>query len=506
MKEKLSSMNCNARWIMLSVLLPAIAVLPTIAVGQNSERMVYDPADSTHGYYLAIPPRSGHTKGVLVLLCNYSGPESMLAETKLHNVAFNNDILTVMASLGMDLYADEPGVRRIETIVKDVMKRFSVDGSAFVMAGYDIAGAIALRYTEMSYEHPAEFSVHPKAVFGIDCPVDLFGFYHRCERTIKKNFYTGAVNDAKIYIDLMTKGAGGTIYDKPENYRHLTPFDTEDGSAGNEQYLRNVAVRLYFDTDIGWQLKTRRNGFVDTNIPDGSEMISRLMLLGNNDAEFMAAKQPGVRSNGTRNTNSYSIVDEVDCIHWIKKELNIFDGSFWVPPYKLAVPDGWSVERVSLPYEFAPNIGFNGVDDLRLTPDWGDPKGDGHWTYASLWWLNGDQKFDEDVIRKFLITYLEGLSRWLGGKAAASVTWSVDPVIKKIKTEEGDRETYSGTISLINFATLQPITLNCLIHKKDCPAAAGHTAILAEISPKPAGNAFWEILHHINKSFDCMNK
>jgi hypothetical protein len=492
-------MNRNARLLMLSVLLPAIAIC------QNTERTVFDPADSTNGYYLVVPPRSGHPKGVLVLLCSYSGPESMLAETKLHNVAFNNDILTVMASLGREVYADEPAVRRIGSIVKDVMKRFSIDSSEFALAGYDVAGDVALRYTEMTYEHPAEFSVHPKAVFGIDCPVDLFGFYRRCERTIKKNYYKGAVNDANIYIDLMTKGAGGTIYDKPENYRRLTPFDTEGGLAGNEQYLRNVAVRLYFDTDIGWQLKAKRNGFDDTNIPDGSEMISRLMLLGNKDAEFMAAKQPGMRSNGTRNTSSYSIVDEVDCIHWIKKELDIFDLSLWVPPYKLAVPDGWSVERVPLPYDFAPDIPFKGVDDLRLTPDWADPKGDGHWTYASLWWLDGDQKLDADVIRKFLIIYLEGLSQWLGGKAAATVTWSVNPILKKIKTGGGDQETYSGTVSLINFATLQPITLNCLIHKKIC-SATGHTALLAEISPKPAGNAFWDVLHNINKSFDCMNK
>jgi hypothetical protein len=490
-------MNRNARFLMLFILLPAIAVC------QNSEKIVFDPADSTHGYYLAVPPRSGYPRGVLVLLCSYNGPENMLAETKLHNVAYNNDILTVMASTGLEVLADEPAVRRIESIVRDVMKRFSVDSSKFALAGYDIAGDIALRYTEMSYEHPAEFSVHPKAVFGIDCPVDLFGFYHRCERTIKKN-YKGAVDDAKGYIKLMTKSAGGTIYDKPEIYRRLTPFDMDNGSSGNEQYLRNVAVRLYFDMDIDWQLKTRRNSFYDTNIPDGSEMISRLMLLGDKDAEFMAAKQPGVRSNGTRNTSSYSIVDEVDCIHWIKKELDIFDLSLWVPPYKLAIPDGWSVERVPLPYYFAPTVPFKGVDDLRLTPDWGDPKGDGHWTYASLWWLDGDQKLDAEVLRNFLIIYLDGLSRNLGGKAAATVNWAVNPVLKKIKTEEGDQETYSGTISLINFATLQPIVLNCLIHRKIC-SAAGHTALLAEISPKPAGNAFWDVLHFVNKSFDCMN-
>jgi hypothetical protein len=428
----------------------------------------------------------------------------MLAETKLHNVAFNNDLLTVMASMGPEVCADEAAVRRLESILRDVKKRFSIDSSKFALAGYDVAGNIALRYTEMCYEHPDQFSEQPKAVFGIDCPVDLFGLYRRCERTIHKNYYRAAVSDARLYLNLLKKGAGGTVQEKPDMYRRLTPFESQGDSAGHEQYLKQVPVRLYFDTDIGWQLKTKRNGYYDTNIPDGSEMISRLMLLGNKDAEFLASKQPGVRSNGSRNPSSYSIVDEVDCIHWIKKELEIFDPGFWVPPYQLAVPEGWNVERVALPYSFAPDVAFQGVDDLRLTPDWGDPKGDGHWTYASLWWLKEDQLLDPAILRNFLILYLKGLSQNLGGTAAAKVDWSVDPEINKIKTEVGDRETYSGTIRLINFATLQPITLNCLFHRKACPTS-DHTILLGEISPKPLGTSYWNVLDGINKSFDCKN-
>ena len=80
----------------------------------------------------------------------------------------------------------------------------------------------------------------------------------------------------------------------------------------------NVPVRLYYDTDIEWQLKNRRNSFYDTKMADGSELINRLLLAGNNEAEFIASKQPGLRSNGMRHPNSISIVNEVECIHWIK--------------------------------------------------------------------------------------------------------------------------------------------------------------------------------------------
>jgi hypothetical protein len=46
------------------------------------------------------------------------------------------------------------------------------------------------------------------------------------------------------------------------------------------------------------------------------------MLMGNERAEFMTSKQPGMRSNGTRHPHSWSIVDEVECIQWT---LKLFD-------------------------------------------------------------------------------------------------------------------------------------------------------------------------------------
>ena len=78
----------------------------------------------------------------------------------------------------------------------------------------------------------------------------------------------------------MTK-ENGTIYNNSDRYKFLSPFYMEGKSAGNEQYLKNVAVRLYYDIDIEWQLKNRRNSFYDTKMADGSELIKQLLLSGN---------------------------------------------------------------------------------------------------------------------------------------------------------------------------------------------------------------------------------
>ena len=80
-----------------------------------------------------------------------------------------------------------------------------------------------------------------------------------------------------------------------------------------------MAVRVYEDIDVEWQLKERRRSLYDTNILNASELINRLLLSGNNKAEFKTSKQPGQRSNGMRHPHSWSIVDEVECIQWAIK-------------------------------------------------------------------------------------------------------------------------------------------------------------------------------------------
>ncbi len=489
----------NSKTFPLIILI--LILLPFYSFCQDIEKIVFDVKDSTDGHYLAIQPRSKNSKGVVVLLTSFLPPENVLSETKLHNVAYANDILTIVVSTRQKLYADSSVVNRLQAILKDVTKRFSVDPSRFALAGYDEAGNIALRYTELTYENPNQFVVQPKAVFGIDSPVDLFGLWHWAERQIKKNYWPGTVGDSKYYIDTMTK-ENGTIYDNVDRYKFLSPFYREGQDIGNEQYLANVPVRLYYDIDIDWQLKNRRNSVYDTKIPDGSELINRLLLLGNSKAELVASKQPGLRSNGMRHPNSFSIVDEVECIHWIKRSLNIFDENTWIPPYTLIIPTGWGVEHFSLPPDFASQISYKGVEEIRFAPGWGDVKSEEHWSYSFLWWLDGTPKVDAAILQSNLTAYYSGLvARNIASKnIPANKIVPTISAIKKIKTTSEDLATYSGTIRMLDYHAQEPIVLNCMIHVKDIKTA-NHSAVYFEISPKPFSHVVWKKMNEIGDSF-----
>ena len=54
------------------------------------------------------------------------------------------------------------------------------------------------------------------------------------------------------------------------------------------------------------------------NALDQSAMINFLHRAGNEKAEFINAYKKGYRLDGTRHPHSWSIVDAVDCINWIK--------------------------------------------------------------------------------------------------------------------------------------------------------------------------------------------
>jgi len=101
---------------------------------------------------------------VIVLLTSFYSAEALMTETKLHSVASTNDLLTVVAPMKQKLYADSFSIYRINRLIKDVQKRYAPDPLKFALAGYDEAGNIALRYTELSYQHPTQYPVQPNSL------------------------------------------------------------------------------------------------------------------------------------------------------------------------------------------------------------------------------------------------------------------------------------------------------------------------------------------------------
>ncbi|CAM4206327.1 hypothetical protein [Zobellia nedashkovskayae] len=293
-----------------------------IGSSQAIEKIVLDEEDETSGYYLAVVPTENKIEGVLVLLPGFGQKaEAIFPETQLHKEAYENNILTIGFAAGSRLLLDQGIQKKFTEVLQDVIERFSVDKGRFVIGGFSAGGTIALRYTELCLELPENYPIEPIGVFVVDSPIDVFCLWEGFEETIKNNNSEIAVQEAEYVTDLLASRYG-VPRENSSVYAKMNPFsmNTEYGEK-NEVHLKNIAVRTYHDVDIAWRLQNRFQSAKNQNFIATSELIKRLLILGNEQAEFIQTLGTGYRSDGQRHPHSWSIIDEAECIEWVKSIL-----------------------------------------------------------------------------------------------------------------------------------------------------------------------------------------
>jgi hypothetical protein len=285
---------------------------------QNVRDIVLDPADSLSGHYLVIEPETKTIEGVLVLIGGFGNyVEQILPETKLESVAAANGLLTVVFAMGNRLYADSITQQRLSRIFRDVIRRYNVSPDAFVLSGYSAGGTVALRYVELCNEQPSKLPIHPLGVFMVDSPIDIFTLWEHVELSARTRYSRPAYEEADHAMAVM-RADMGVPRENVAAYARVNPFSMNTAYGEPEKALKNTPVRAYHDVDITWRLVNRNQTVHNSNYEVTAELINRLMLMGNRRAEFMQSFRTGYRANGQRHPHSWSIVDEEECISWIK--------------------------------------------------------------------------------------------------------------------------------------------------------------------------------------------
>lgn len=193
-------------------------------------------------------------------------------------------------------------------------------------------------------------------------------------------------------------------------------------------------------------------------------------------------------------------------LHAFGQEAEEFDGAKWNPPYTLNTPAGWGVERFLIPIDFAPQISYKGVEDIRFAPGWGDSKSNEYWSYAFLWYLDDRPEINARVIESNLKAYYNGLvgRNIERRKIPNEKLVPVKTAILEIKTADGDLKTFAGTIAMLDYMEQKPIVLNCIVHLKSC-SGQHKTFVFYQISPKSTTDMVWQSLEQLWIHFDCKN-
>jgi hypothetical protein len=179
-----------------------------------------------------------------------------------------------------------------------------------------------------------------------------------------------------------------------------------------------------------------------------------------------------------------------------------FDGHKYDAPYFLDTPQNWGIERFLIPISFAPSITYKGVEDIRFMPGWAKKETVEYWSYAFLWYLDGEVKPDEETVKKNLVAYYTGLLYANADSARAKTITTASATVRKIAVDKKSESSFAATVNTLDFLTWQPITLYLRIYTLSCKEE-NKTFIFHEVSPKQHNDDVWPKLNALWRSLRC---
>lgn len=317
---------------MQNVLLTTLLLISIGCFGQRTERVVVateDPydlyasysKDSTTLFYEKIIPE-GQPAGVLVILPGGGETiEEVKQQISLHTLAVQKNLLVLIPCLNWGTTKREPEHQFLDVMFKQVMEAHRVPKDKVVMGGFSNGGMIALTYAQKAHRDKGSTLVTPKAVFGVDPPLDYAHLWNHCVKDLERNVSDVAVAEGKWILESYTRDFGGSPDAFRENYVRYSIYSYSEKDGGNAKYLINTPILLYTEPDIMWQMKNKSRDYYDLNCVDIAAMVNFLQLQGNKGAELVVTSHKGKRLNGMQHPHSWSIMDSQYCLNWIVKQL-----------------------------------------------------------------------------------------------------------------------------------------------------------------------------------------
>ena len=173
-------------------------------------------------------------------------------------------------------------------------------------------------------------------------------------------------------------------------------------------------------------------------------------------------------------------------------------------PFYLPTPDGWRTETIPFPLDFAPELDYEGLEELRFSPGMFIEMKVDFWSYAFVWWVPEDTVLDAERLQTDLEIYFRGLTR------AVAETREFDPgepdfevQLSSVESSPPDQASWEGTVRTFDvFTTRRPIRLRTRIDILRCPEQ-GRLAAFFQFSPQPVRNRIWEVMEDMRQGFRC---
>jgi len=175
-------------------------------------------------------------------------------------------------------------------------------------------------------------------------------------------------------------------------------------------------------------------------------------------------------------------------------------------PQLLKEPANWAFERFPLPPEFAPDIPYKGVEELRFSPGMFNKDSATYFTYAFVAQLDNVTTVSQNNIRDYLLKYFKGLCNSTAKNRKLVIDTSQIAVsTEKKKGAAVNENIYNASVNLFGvFTDGAAVKLNMEV-KVFMNTPAKRIYLLFIASPREKTDVLWKNLYEIQREFVVPN-
>ena len=171
----------------------------------------------------------------------------------------------------------------------------------------------------------------------------------------------------------------------------------------------------------------------------------------------------------------------------------------------LNAPPTWGTEIIKMPIRFAPEIIYQGVEEIKFAPGWAKQDQIDFWSYVFVWHITSEKDPSALDLAEDLEAYFTGLSDI--NDLREEIKTRFKPTVASLaeKQSSNNTTTYTGTVRTFDrFTSNEMITLLVTAEKTYCKNKK-EMNIVFRFSPQKENSKIWEQLNTITLSKNACN-
>ena len=298
----------------------AVLTLSRIVVAAQDDGVVCHQQYKTQNNCYRVYKPANAARGLVVLLPYYGSDANEFSSAALPGLLAQKNVATMVVSAAGYLKNDD--LVTLAQLIAEVAQELKIPAGGLVVGGISAGGTGAVRYAEYCISGHRDARFTPMAIFSVDAPLDFESWWNREKMNLRRGDPKSSVEESQGVMGALRSAMGGSPSQVPQAYRSRSPFLASERDGGNARLLKNLPVRLYTEPDVVWTIENIGRDYYTLNALDQGALFLQLRALGNTRVELITTTGKGFRPPGTRNTHSWTIVDEPELAEWIDAHIS----------------------------------------------------------------------------------------------------------------------------------------------------------------------------------------